>query len=191
MEVGSTREKDKNKQKSETPKPPFVIAKDDTKPVLQDPLWSSDPTQAEEAVLRLPPFPFTLRSNAQSKWSRVQWNCVLRVSPITIYEFANKNSISTPGCLGMDRVQGFKFKQSTKSAKPWMGIQAIGLTKLDKEGFIIPKIGDYLKWKKEDNVFRRAIRGRQRSNEHGSKLIRINEFKDVKEHLTSMYKEIT
>lgn len=67
MEVGSRREKEKNKHKSEKPKPPFVIAKDDTKPVLQDPLWSSDPTQAEEAVLRLPPFPFTLRSNAQSK----------------------------------------------------------------------------------------------------------------------------
>ena len=38
MEVGSTREKDKNKQKSEKPKPPFLIAKDDTKPVLQDPV---------------------------------------------------------------------------------------------------------------------------------------------------------
>lgn len=67
MRGGRQRGERKNKHKSEKPKPPFVIAKDDTKPVLQDPLWSSDPTQAEEAVLRLPPFPFTLRSNAQSK----------------------------------------------------------------------------------------------------------------------------
>ncbi|KAF8398533.1 hypothetical protein HHK36_017463 [Tetracentron sinense] len=39
-------------------KPPFRPAKDDTKPVLQDPILRSDPIETEEAVLRLPPFPF-------------------------------------------------------------------------------------------------------------------------------------
>jgi len=42
MEADSRREKEKNKEKnkekSEKSKPPFVIAKDDTKPVLQDPV---------------------------------------------------------------------------------------------------------------------------------------------------------
>ncbi|KAG4921880.1 hypothetical protein AAZX31_18G164500 [Glycine max] len=37
-------------------KPPFKPAKDDTKPVLQDPILRSDPIETEEAVLRLPPF---------------------------------------------------------------------------------------------------------------------------------------
>ncbi|XVF69760.1 hypothetical protein PTKIN_Ptkin11bG0107500 [Pterospermum kingtungense] len=37
-------------------KPPFTPAKDDTKPVLQDPILRSDPNETEEAVLRLPPF---------------------------------------------------------------------------------------------------------------------------------------
>lgn len=37
-------------------KPPFRPAKDDTKPVLQDPILRSDPIETEEAVLRLPPF---------------------------------------------------------------------------------------------------------------------------------------
>ncbi|XP_074322318.1 uncharacterized protein LOC141659377 [Apium graveolens] len=37
-------------------KPPFRPAKDDTKPFLQDPILRSDPTETEEAVLRLPKF---------------------------------------------------------------------------------------------------------------------------------------
>ncbi|KAK7339638.1 hypothetical protein VNO77_20316 [Canavalia gladiata] len=41
---------------SSKPKPPFVPASDDTKPVLQDPILRSDPIETEEAVLRLPPF---------------------------------------------------------------------------------------------------------------------------------------
>uniref|UniRef100_A0A7N0THE4 Uncharacterized protein n=1 Tax=Kalanchoe fedtschenkoi TaxID=63787 RepID=A0A7N0THE4_KALFE len=36
-------------------KPPFRPAKDDTKPVLQDPILRSDPIETEEAVLLLPP----------------------------------------------------------------------------------------------------------------------------------------
>ncbi|CAM8964558.1 unnamed protein product [Rhodiola kirilowii] len=36
-------------------KPPFKPAKDDTKPVLQDPILRSDPIETEEAVLMLPP----------------------------------------------------------------------------------------------------------------------------------------
>ncbi|XP_052186611.1 uncharacterized protein LOC127797610 [Diospyros lotus] len=38
-------------------KPPFRPAKDDTKPLLRDPILRSDPIETEEAVLRLPPFP--------------------------------------------------------------------------------------------------------------------------------------
>ncbi|KAJ7961426.1 Cell division control protein 48-like C-like [Quillaja saponaria] len=41
-------------------------AKDDTKPVLQDPILRSDPIETEEVVLRLPPFPIT-RSTPASK----------------------------------------------------------------------------------------------------------------------------
>ncbi|KAK7255826.1 hypothetical protein RIF29_29249 [Crotalaria pallida] len=37
-------------------KPSFMPAKDDTKPVLQDPILRSDPIETEEVVLRLPPF---------------------------------------------------------------------------------------------------------------------------------------
>ncbi|KAE9618066.1 hypothetical protein Lal_00041840 [Lupinus albus] len=37
-------------------KPPFMPAKDDTKPILQDPILRSDPIETEEAVLRLPTF---------------------------------------------------------------------------------------------------------------------------------------
>ncbi|KAL8028968.1 hypothetical protein ABFX02_14G197300 [Erythranthe guttata] len=36
-------------------KPLFRPAKDDTKPLLQDPILRSDPIETEEAVLRLPP----------------------------------------------------------------------------------------------------------------------------------------
>ncbi|KAJ0239153.1 hypothetical protein HA466_0236570 [Hirschfeldia incana] len=45
----------KSEVKSE--KPPFRLAVDDTKPVLQDPIVRSDPMETEEAVLRLPSFP--------------------------------------------------------------------------------------------------------------------------------------
>ncbi|KAK9123100.1 hypothetical protein Sjap_012702 [Stephania japonica] len=38
-------------------KPQFVPAKDDTKPVLRDPILRSDPIESEEAVLQLPAFP--------------------------------------------------------------------------------------------------------------------------------------
>nr|XP_004294966.2 PREDICTED: uncharacterized protein LOC101294923 [Fragaria vesca subsp. vesca] len=44
------------KEKKKTMKPQFVPAKDDSKPVLQDPILRSDPIETEEAVLRLPPF---------------------------------------------------------------------------------------------------------------------------------------
>ncbi|KAG1334233.1 hypothetical protein COCNU_03G003520 [Cocos nucifera] len=43
-------------------KPPFRPAKDDTKPLLRDPILRSDPIETEQAVLRLPPFP---RTNSQ------------------------------------------------------------------------------------------------------------------------------
>ncbi|KAG2675485.1 hypothetical protein I3760_12G005900 [Carya illinoinensis] len=49
------------------PKPPFRPAQDDTKPVLQDPILRSDPLENEEAVLRLPPFPVTSRTNLGPK----------------------------------------------------------------------------------------------------------------------------
>ncbi|XP_059628834.1 uncharacterized protein LOC132271468 [Cornus florida] len=47
-------------------KPPFRRAKDDTKPILQDPILRSDPIETEEAVLRLPPLP-VIRSKSQSE----------------------------------------------------------------------------------------------------------------------------
>ncbi|KAL6976760.1 hypothetical protein U1Q18_025546 [Sarracenia purpurea var. burkii] len=47
-------------------KPPFRPAKDDTKPLLQDPILRSDPTETEEAVLRLPPFR-SVRPNSQAE----------------------------------------------------------------------------------------------------------------------------
>ncbi|GAB4835133.1 hypothetical protein Ancab_000042 [Ancistrocladus abbreviatus] len=69
MEASLKNDKNEDNQlnkEEKKKKPPFVVAKDDTKPVLQDPLWSSDPIQTEEAVLRLPPFPF-MRSNPPPK----------------------------------------------------------------------------------------------------------------------------
>ncbi|WVZ10781.1 hypothetical protein V8G54_015311 [Vigna mungo] len=45
--------KPNNKNNSPKPKPPFKPAKDDTKPVLQDPILRSDPIEMEEVVLRL------------------------------------------------------------------------------------------------------------------------------------------
>ncbi|MCL7021867.1 hypothetical protein MKW94_014892 [Papaver nudicaule] len=47
----------RNPQQKKT-KPLFRPTKDDTKPVLRDPILRSDPIETEEAVLRLPPFPF-------------------------------------------------------------------------------------------------------------------------------------
>ncbi|EXB40424.1 hypothetical protein L484_013727 [Morus notabilis] len=47
-------------------KPSFRPAKDDTKPILQDPILRSDPIETEEAVLRLPPFPFARTTNPKS-----------------------------------------------------------------------------------------------------------------------------
>ncbi|KAI8022894.1 hypothetical protein ACSBR2_005543 [Camellia fascicularis] len=47
-------------------KPHFRPAKDDTKPLLQDPILRSDPIETEEAVLRLPPVSF-LKSKSLSK----------------------------------------------------------------------------------------------------------------------------
>ncbi|KAK7293052.1 hypothetical protein RJT34_15913 [Clitoria ternatea] len=49
---------------SSKPKPPFVPAKDDSKPVLQDPILRSDPIETEEAVLRLPPFSIPTSTSA-------------------------------------------------------------------------------------------------------------------------------
>ncbi|KAH7854864.1 hypothetical protein Vadar_018509 [Vaccinium darrowii] len=65
-EVSTTIAKTSNgDSEAKKKKPPFRPAKDDTKPVLQDPIIRSDPTETEEAVLRLPPFP-SLRSKSQS-----------------------------------------------------------------------------------------------------------------------------
>ncbi|KAL3827877.1 hypothetical protein ACJIZ3_016679 [Penstemon smallii] len=49
-------------KKEETRKPFFRPAKDDTKPLLQDPILRSDPIETEEAVLRLPPLPDCIKS---------------------------------------------------------------------------------------------------------------------------------
>ncbi|KAG5563296.1 hypothetical protein RHGRI_005891 [Rhododendron griersonianum] len=53
-------------KRRENKKPPFRPAKDDTKPLLRDPILRSDPIETEEAVLRLPPFPFLSRPKSQS-----------------------------------------------------------------------------------------------------------------------------
>ncbi|KAG7035826.1 hypothetical protein SDJN02_02625 [Cucurbita argyrosperma subsp. argyrosperma] len=47
-------------------KPPFRPAKDDTKLVLQDPIRRSDPIETEEAVLRPPPFQFSVSESKNS-----------------------------------------------------------------------------------------------------------------------------
>ncbi|XP_027353331.1 uncharacterized protein LOC113863811 [Abrus precatorius] len=49
---------------SSKPKPPFMPAKDDTKPVLQDPILRSDPIETEEAVLRLPSFSIPISTSS-------------------------------------------------------------------------------------------------------------------------------
>ncbi|XP_050139454.1 uncharacterized protein LOC126615638 [Malus sylvestris] len=61
----TSRKSGNNKDKST--KPPFIPAKDDTKPVLQDPILRSDPIETEEAVLRLPPFPIARSTNPSPK----------------------------------------------------------------------------------------------------------------------------
>ncbi|CAL8159800.1 unnamed protein product [Prunus armeniaca] len=58
-----------NNNAAKLTKPPFVPAKDDTKPVLQDPILRSDPIETEEAVLRLPPFPINRSKIPPSKMS--------------------------------------------------------------------------------------------------------------------------
>ncbi|XP_060190995.1 uncharacterized protein LOC132620347 [Lycium barbarum] len=47
-------------------KPPFRPAKDDTKPLLQDPILRSDPIETEETLLLLPPFPLISKPNSHS-----------------------------------------------------------------------------------------------------------------------------
>ncbi|GMN50120.1 hypothetical protein TIFTF001_019284 [Ficus carica] len=60
----STKPSNNNAQSREKlTKPTFRPAKDDTKPILQDPILRSDPVETEEAVLRLPPFPFARPTN--------------------------------------------------------------------------------------------------------------------------------
>ncbi|XP_047333556.1 uncharacterized protein LOC124937087 [Impatiens glandulifera] len=56
-----------NEKGEELKKPPFRRAKDDTKPVLRDPILTSDPLETEEAVLQLPPFPSSIQIKRQSK----------------------------------------------------------------------------------------------------------------------------
>ncbi|ERN11160.1 uncharacterized protein LOC18439350 [Amborella trichopoda] len=48
-------------------KPPFRIVQDDTKPIFRDPILRSDPIETEQAVLRLPPFPFDSKGTPGSK----------------------------------------------------------------------------------------------------------------------------
>ncbi|XP_075635136.1 uncharacterized protein LOC142607501 [Castanea sativa] len=67
-EISMKSNNNNGQSSSEKPsKPHFRPAQDDTKPVLQDPILRSDPIETEEAVLRLPPFPVTGRSNPSSK----------------------------------------------------------------------------------------------------------------------------
>ncbi|KAH6796521.1 hypothetical protein C2S52_021075 [Perilla frutescens var. hirtella] len=49
-------------KREETRKPYFRPAEDDTKPPLRDPILRSDPIETEEAVLRLPPLPDSIKS---------------------------------------------------------------------------------------------------------------------------------
>ncbi|XP_022890542.1 uncharacterized protein LOC111405751 [Olea europaea var. sylvestris] len=54
-----------SEMKREHKKPLFRPAKDDTKPLLQDPILRSDPIVTEEAVLRLPPLPDCIKVKSQ------------------------------------------------------------------------------------------------------------------------------
>ncbi|KAL8513484.1 hypothetical protein ACS0TY_012810 [Phlomoides rotata] len=49
-----------------TQKPYFRPAKDDSKPLLQDPILRSDPIETEEAVLRLPPLPDSIKLKSRA-----------------------------------------------------------------------------------------------------------------------------
>ncbi|XAR62889.1 hypothetical protein NMG60_11017806 [Bertholletia excelsa] len=53
VQIDTTSNGESEKRK----KPPFRPAKDDTKPLLKDPILRSDPIETEEAVLRLPSLP--------------------------------------------------------------------------------------------------------------------------------------
>ncbi|GFQ06108.1 hypothetical protein PHJA_002754800 [Phtheirospermum japonicum] len=55
-EIPITHER-KFKREEKVQKPFFRPATDDTKPLLQDSILTSDPIETEEAVLRLPPLP--------------------------------------------------------------------------------------------------------------------------------------
>ncbi|KAL0437561.1 UNVERIFIED_CONTAM: hypothetical protein Sradi_0464000 [Sesamum radiatum] len=59
---GDSETQVKREEESEKRKPLFRPAKDDTKPLLQDPILRSDPIETEEAVLRLPPLPDSIKS---------------------------------------------------------------------------------------------------------------------------------
>ncbi|KAK4408012.1 hypothetical protein Sango_0382200 [Sesamum angolense] len=63
VEVEETQVKREGESK-EKGKPLFRPAKDDTKPLLQDPILRSDPIETEEAVLRLPPLPDCIKSQS-------------------------------------------------------------------------------------------------------------------------------
>ncbi|KAL3649106.1 hypothetical protein CASFOL_005509 [Castilleja foliolosa] len=60
-EISKKHEKEL-KREEKTQKPFFRPAKDDSKPLLQDPILRSDPIETEEAVLRLPPLPDCINS---------------------------------------------------------------------------------------------------------------------------------
>ncbi|XP_011082510.1 uncharacterized protein LOC105165255 [Sesamum indicum] len=60
-----TQVKREEEEESEKRKPLFRPAKDDTKPLLQDPILRSDPIETEEAVLRLPPIPDCIKSQSR------------------------------------------------------------------------------------------------------------------------------
>ncbi|XP_068312164.1 uncharacterized protein [Pyrus communis] len=68
-ELDSETSRKSGNNKDRSTKPPFIPAKDDTKPVLQDPILRSDPIETEEAVLRLPPFPIARSTNPPPKMS--------------------------------------------------------------------------------------------------------------------------
>ncbi|KAK4745866.1 hypothetical protein SAY87_012178 [Trapa incisa] len=70
---GQTDPKRENPQKH-----PFRRVEDDSKPTLQDPILRSDPTETEEAMLLLPPFPMVQPSSRSNR----RLNCVLIISLI-------------------------------------------------------------------------------------------------------------
>ncbi|KAJ8574053.1 hypothetical protein K7X08_010564 [Anisodus acutangulus] len=66
MKAGEESTKNVEREVKKVTKPPFRPAKDDTKPLLQDPILRSDPIETEEALLRLPPFPPICKPNNQT-----------------------------------------------------------------------------------------------------------------------------